>query len=146
MRRTAVAPITILAAVLLVAAPVAAAPVKTKVVIEKVTHTSQAGPDAYTAKGKVKAAEPACRREREVVILDELGPPFDSTSVAQTVQTNRRGRWKAEWTGVTAIGSDEEVTTGVYYAEVEKLERRRIKCSFARSRTYTIPAPSAEAP
>ncbi len=123
------------------AAPAAAAPVKTRVVIEKMTRTSLPGDDAWSAKGRVTANDEACLSKREVVIQQELGPPFDGPSVMQTVETDSKGRWKAKWTTRAGPTDIEQASTGVHYAEVEMLKKGKRKCSFARSKTYTVPPP-----
>ena len=128
-----------------VAAPAAAAPVKTKVVIEGMSRNSLPGDDEWTARGRVKADDKGCLKGREVQVIARLGPPFDSNALMQTVKADSKGRWKAEWTtrsGPGTGGGDvEEASTGVHYAEVEKLKRKQLKCSFARSKDYTVPPP-----
>ena len=132
---------TVVVLALLAAAPAAAAPVKTKAVIEMITRTSLPGDDAYSAKGRVTATDDACLSKREVAIYEELGPPFDGPSLMKVVETDSKGRWKAKWTTRSGPGNIEESATGVHYVTVEKLSKGRRKCSFARSKTYTVPAP-----
>ena len=129
-----------------VAAPAAAAPVKTKVVIEGMSRNVLPGDDEWTARGRVKADDDACLKGREVRVLARLGPPFNSNSLMQTVKADSKGRWKAEWTtrsgpGIGGQGDVEEASTGVHYAEVQKLKKKKLKCSFARSKDYTVPPP-----
>ncbi len=126
---------------LLVAVPAAAAPVKTRAVIEKMTRTSLPGDDAWSAKGRVTAKDEACLSKREVVIIQELGPPFNNPSVMNVVETDSKGRWKAKWTTRAGPNDIEQASTGVHYITVEMLKKGKRKCSFARSKTYTVPAP-----
>lgn len=136
---------TVVLAAAALAAPAAAAPVKTTAVIEGMSRNSLPGDDEWTARGRVKAGDKGCLKGREVVVYQRLGAPFNSNSVMQTVETDKKGRWKAEWTTRsgpgTGQGDIEEASTGVHYVEVEKLKRKRLKCSFARSKDYTVPPP-----
>jgi hypothetical protein len=135
-RLARLAALAALAAAVLTAAPVAAAPVKTKAVIEKITRVG--GEDTgYEGKGRITAPDEACLNKREVVILHRLGPPWDSNSVMNVVETDKRGRWSATWT----TGDLEQYATGIHYIEVEKLKKGKRKCSFARSKEYTVPTP-----
>ncbi len=128
-----------------VVAPAAAAPVKTKVTIDGMSRNVLPGDDEWTARGRVKADEDACLKGREVRVIQRLGPPFNSNSLMQTVKADSNGRWKAEWTTRsgpgTGEGDIEEASTGVHYAEVEKLTKKKLKCSFARSKDYAVPPP-----
>ncbi len=124
---------------LAVAVPAAAAPVKTTVVIEGMSRNVLPGDDEWTARGRVKADDDACLKGREVVVFSRLGPPYNSNGAMQTAKTDEKGRWKAEWT--TGAGPIEDASTGVHFAEVPKLKRKKLKCSFARSKDYTVPSP-----
>lgn len=123
------------------AVPAAANPVKTKAVIDEITRTSLPGDDAYSARGHITASDPGCLSKRSVVILEKLGPPFDSNSVMNVVETDAQGRWKAKWTTRSATKDIEESATGVHYIEVEKLRKGKRKCSFARSKQFNVPLP-----
>jgi hypothetical protein len=139
MRKATGSILAVTVLVLGIAVPAAGVPVKTKVTIDEITHTVQPGDDEYRAKGRVKADDDGCLSKREVVIIQRLGPPFDSNSVMQTVETNKKGRWKAAWTTRSGPNDIEESSTGVHYAEVEKLKKGKRKCSFARSKEYVVP-------
>ncbi len=132
--------------VFLVVAPAAAAPVKTKAVIESITRTALPGNDTWIGNGKVTAPDDACLNKREVTIYGQLGPPFNTdNSIMQVVETNKQGRWSATWetrSGPgTGQGDIEEASTGVHHIGVEKLTKKRLKCSAATSKNYTVPSP-----
>jgi hypothetical protein len=123
-----------------IATPAIAKPVKTTAVIKKITRTSLPGDDAYTAKGKITASEDACLNKRTVKVYQRLVfPSGDSNSLMQTVETNRKGRWKADWP--LRSPDHEAAATGVHYVEVPKLKKGKLKCGFARSKEYVVPLP-----
>jgi hypothetical protein len=137
----------VVAIALLTGASAWASAVKTTAKISKITRTTLPGDDQYTANGKVTADLPGCLKGRKVEIIQKLGPPFNDKSLMQTVYTDKKGRWKAKWTtrsgAPTGTIDIEEASTGVHYIEVERLKKKHLNCSFARSKEYLVPPPAA---